>query len=898
MLIATLLYLGICLLASIFITPFSILSFIGPAAALAAALMILWGTYIAVSIVIGHIIFTILLVIYFDVERVNIGIVIISLLAILLQGFWSKHITYQEVSKQEWLDSRVLVARFITKIGPVAGLVAAVAAVLVAILDVQQVAGGLFYIFVSTWSASILVAIFLTPVLLFTQGKQQLNLPKRIFVVVSSVLGCLAISLLINTSQQQQLHQRFENFEKAGQQIQRYVDSEITQISQKINALSALFMASEHVSASEFSAFSQRIFNNSSNIRALEWVPVVSSDNKDLYEADSSVELDMNYVIKEQTVMGNTLLARPRLLYMPVLYLYPNETNQSAFGLDLYQDQEKKKAIALALSTNLMIASAPLTLIQDDFSNPGLLVFSSVSTNHVKEAYGFIIGENNARVTGFIVAVVQFKALFREIAEYQDNLNIKIFIQDMDSKGYLPLFGEKELQQGRLVDELDVSVFSRAWRFSITEQDAWALQGKSWQTWSMLIGGTVGGLLFQLLVLMMTAYSTELSHQVTLKTRELILAKENSDQKNQAKTDFLKALCLELRSPLNVIKRLAEIFPEKDLHQKARGYLTNISEASLNLEQLVDTVTELSSIESGERLLNEQVFDFYLFLNRMESMLKVNPKTQGKEIKLVVNTNIPQFINTDELRLQQMFLALTDNILEILSCNAVSISFKSHIHQHNNVTILFVITPLDIKGSFVSTQTNHIEVSELNAHNTRMTMVKDLCRMFGGDIKVSHLPSGDKMLSLSINVSLTGIGSKNIYKGRTLANVVGENSLTIKRVLLVEDTFATSQILCQQLLDLNYQVEVIDKKEEIIPYLDNNTYHMIIYDSYNVRNGAYRVNKEVKKNNKYQHIPIIGVFEQIVDDEVALLIKENLTAVLIKPIESSSLKLFLLKYFA
>ena len=897
-LIAVLLYVGICVLASILIKPFSILNFIGPAAALASALMIVWGTYIAISIVIGNIIFSILLAMYFDVKVDNIGIVIISLLAILLQGFWSKYITYQEVSKQKWLDSRVLASIFIIKIGPIAGLISAGAAVLVAILDVKQVSGGLFYVFVTTWSASILVAIFLTPAFLFTQGKQQLHFSKRIFVVVSSVLGCLAIGLLFKISQQQQLHQRADRFEYTYQQIQKNVDDELTKISQKITALSALFMASQQVSANEFKEFSARIFVNSSNIRALEWVPIVSVNNKTLYEADRSAELAMNYAITEQTVMGNTVLAKERLLYMPVQYIYPNNSNESAFGLDLYHHQEKRSAISLAVSKNAMVASSPLTLVQDDFANPGLLVFFPVNTQRVTSPYGFMTGKNNTRVTGFIVAVLQFKALFRKIEQYQESFNVKIFIQDTGSTGYLSLFGEEALQGDRLADDLDINVFERTWRLSITEQDAWALQGKSWQVWSMLLGGTVGGVLFQLLVLMMAAYSTELSHQVTLKTRELILAKERADQENQAKTDFLKALCLELRAPLNVIKRLAEIFPEKDLPTQARAYLTNISEASLNLEQLVDTVTELSSIESGERLLNEQSFDFYLFLKRMESMLKVNPKTQDQDIKLVMNANVPQFINTDELRLQQMFLALTENILEILSCKGVLISVKSHFHQQSNVTILFVITPLDIQASLIASQTSDIKVSELNVHNTRMTMVKDLCQLFGGDIKVSHLPAGDKMLSLSINVLLSANDNKHIDNDNESSRTHGKSLFSVKRILLVEDNLATSQSLCQQLLDLNYQVEVIDKKEEVIPYLDSHTYHMIIYDKYNVRNETYRVNKELKQNKKYREIPIIGVFEQKVEDDSSLLNKESLTAQLIKPIELSSLKLFLLKYFS
>jgi len=773
-LIVILLYVGVSLLASTIIKPFSILSFIGPTAALTSALMIIWGVYIAIGIVVGHIIFNAILVNYFDVEF-NIGIVMISLLAILLQGFWSKHLTYREVIQQKWLDSRVLAAKFILKVGPLAAFVSASAAVLVAILDVKQVAGGLFYVFMVTWSGSILIAIFFTPTLLFTQGKQQLNLSKRIFVIISSVLGCLAIALLLKISQQQHQHQRFDRIEQTHQKVQIYIEDELAQVSQKINALSALFMASEKVTAEDFKEFSERIFENSLTIRALEWVPIVSANNKSIYEVDSSTQLAINYTIIEQTVMGNTVLAKDRPLYMPVKYIYPKGSNETAVGLDLYANFEKRNALGLAASTNTMIASPPLTLIQDDFSNPGILIFFPVNHNYMSEPYGSIAGQNNKVVTGFIVAVVQFEDLFNEISRYQNDFNMEIFIQDVSRTGYLSIFGEETLNDDRLIDELYIDVFSRTWRFSLTEQDAWVLQGKSWQTWSMLIGGTVGGILFQLLILMMAAYSTELSHQVTLKTRELILAKEKSDQENQAKTDFLKTLCLELRTPLNVIKRLAEVFPEKGLPDQARAYLINISEASLNLEQLVDTVTELSSIESGERLLVEKSFDFNLFLSRMNNMLKVNPKTQDKDIKLLVNSTIPQFINTDELRLQQMFLALTENILEILSCNGVSISVKSHFHQQNNVTILFVITPLEILESLALTESKNIEVSELNAHNTQMNLIKDLCHMFGGDIKISHLPSGDKMLSLSINILVNDNGKEPLENNSALSETVGKN---------------------------------------------------------------------------------------------------------------------------
>lgn len=751
--IAALLYFTICLIASVAVKPFSIISFIGPAAGMAGALTMLWGMSAFVGILFGTIAFNSILILYFGI-MVEPAIIIISLLAIYLQAFWVRQMTYKVVAKQKWLNSRAALFKFILKIGPMVGVVSASMAIIIAMIDVQGFNSAPLYVFITTYSASILVSVFVTPALLFSSGRQQLSSSRRLFIILFSVLACLAIALLLKISHQQQQYQRIDRFQQAKGEIQTKVKQELDIIDEHLQALSALYKSSDYVSAVEFRTFANHIYKEDSSIRALEWVPLVTLINKSQFEQQASKQLLIDYELVEQTKLGNVIKAVERSFYAPVYYIYPATKNKQAFGLDLLLSLDKKFAMDMSASLGTSVATAPLTLIQDDMSNPGVLVFQPIYSRHKNAVNNVALQKAYPLISGYIVAVLQFERFFKQIAQQQNDM-VTFLVEDISVNEPFILYGESVKAGSRLIERLPIDVFTRDWSITIAEKNHWIVQEKSWQTWTMLIGATLGGILFQLLFLLMAVYSIELSHKVTLKTRESLLAKEKSDNENQAKTEFLQRLSGELRTPFNVIKRLTQTFPDKELSEQSKTYLSNMSEASFNLEQLIDTLSELSSIESGQVSLNNQPFDFMIFLNRMESMLKVSNRTQGQVIKFLIAKDIPNFINSDELRLQKVFIAMAENAAELLSCNSFCIATKIHVHKQNKATLFFVLTPIE-DGIILKKNANSLAVVDNNIanFNTSMAMVQELCTLFDGDLKLATLPSGNVMLNVSIKINL------------------------------------------------------------------------------------------------------------------------------------------------
>ena len=760
--IATFIYVMVCLLTTLIIKPYSIINFIGPAAGVASAFIIVWGSRALFCIIFGTIAFSFILLII-NGAGIDFPIFLIAILAILLQSFWTKQLTYRIVRQQRWLKSRTVLFSFILKIGPVAGLISASSVVVIAMLDVKIIDNSIAYIFMSSWAGSILTSIFFIPILLFIQGAQQLSRAKRFFVIFASILGGLSIAILFKISQNAHQHFRVEQFQKSQQNIELFVNKEIEHISEQVNALAALFQSSDHVSFEEFSTFSSRIYHENSSIRALEWAPLIENEYRSSFENSATKELGVPYEIKQELMNQDVITALEKPEYFPIYYIYPQKGNVQAQGLDLMSHPDNKVAIHSAFKLNKLVASAPLTLIQDSYANPSLIVFYPVLNNPSLNPFNDNSSDKYQKLNGYIIAVVQFESIFQKLTETDSAKNVNLIIQDITSSEPFLLFGRQLDNSGRLSETLEITVFARKWRICVTEKAPWINQPKSWQTWMLLLGGTTGGIIFQLLILMMAAYSVELSHQVVLKTKELMSAKQSSDDKNLAKSNFLQTLSSELRTPIYAIKYFIAKFRQHPTYAQAEISMADIDNASHNLTQLIDTVIDLTEIESGATdIIQINVFDFHHFLQRIETLLNATNKDNNLKFTFLINENVPHLIASDELRIQKLMVALAESAAQLLNTNELNLSIKGHIHQFKRVSLFMVVTPSKNYLTEIEMEQNekHLGLvdSDLSSFSTNMAMVKKWCQLFDGDVKLTQLPTGLVVLSASIKVDLSPEG--------------------------------------------------------------------------------------------------------------------------------------------
>lgn len=155
----------------------------------------------------------------------------------------------------------------------------------------------------------------------------------------------------------------------------------------------------------------------------------------------------------------------------------------------------------------------------------------------------------------------------------------------------------------------------------------------------------------------------EREHQRAL--GEIALSRDAADRANAAKSRFLARMSHELRTPLNGVLGLAQIVSaDRSLPEATRGHAAVIERAGRHLLALVNDVLDLSQVEAGKLVLDNQPVPLARLLDSAAVLLQ--PEAARKRIRMEVSLApfCPATVQGDELRLRQLLLNLLGNAVK------------------------------------------------------------------------------------------------------------------------------------------------------------------------------------------------------------------------------------------
>ena len=150
--------------------------------------------------------------------------------------------------------------------------------------------------------------------------------------------------------------------------------------------------------------------------------------------------------------------------------------------------------------------------------------------------------------------------------------------------------------------------------------------------------------------------------------------------------DFASNITHELRTPLSSIKALAETLKEGaiDDEQVAKDFLERINGEVDRLAQMVQELSELSRIESGDAPLQKSIFNAADVLDTSVQRMKPQADRAGIELTLEMSDRLPS-LNGDRDRIEQVLINLIHNAIKFTEPGGrISILGRWRIRRHRD----------------------------------------------------------------------------------------------------------------------------------------------------------------------------------------------------------------------
>lgn len=158
---------------------------------------------------------------------------------------------------------------------------------------------------------------------------------------------------------------------------------------------------------------------------------------------------------------------------------------------------------------------------------------------------------------------------------------------------------------------------------------------------------------------------------------EMIAARKAAEDADQAKTEFFANMTHELRTPLNGILGYSQILiKNKKLNDHLKKAVSVIHSSGEYLLNLINELLDVSTIEANKMKIFFEDVPFVPMIQYICEMCVIQAKQKNIGFKVVLPEKVPEIINTDEKRLQQILLNILGNAIKFTDQGYVLFSIQ------------------------------------------------------------------------------------------------------------------------------------------------------------------------------------------------------------------------------
>jgi signal transduction histidine kinase/CheY-like chemotaxis protein len=384
---------------------------------------------------------------------------------------------------------------------------------------------------------------------------------------------------------------------------------------------------------------------------------------------------------------------------------------------------------------------------------------------------------------------------------------------------------------------------------------------------------------------------------------QLIQTREEAEQANRAKSDFLAMMSHELRTPMNGVLGMLQLMETTRMTDEQAEYAALATESTEHLLRVINDILDFSRIERDA--LQMEGIEFNLAELVTASVQAFNPGAtqRGLHLDLQIQPGLENLsVLGDPTRIRQILVNLIGNALKFTEAGSVQVALNWTLDGAD--TLSFTCTVRDtgigihadrLESMFDAFKQADSSISRrYGGTGLGLPIARTLAERMGGSLLAQSEEGSGSIFTLRIPLAVSPASRADVHRP----------AVDLRRqeqpfnVLLVEDNEVNRTVVQAMLHSLGCRVEIAVNGEQAVDMARNGNHALILMDCRLPVMDGYQATRQIRQIPGLETLPIVALTANVLQGDRDACLQAGMDDYLAKPFKHADLQQVLQRWLA